>query len=684
MQFYCIIIVKLRFLIMVSISTPASFLRVFKMMDRLTDPKEKYDLMNQVLPQLDPSKIAGTEPQQKEMREALAKARLTFKALETLVSKIQNPPKNPPNDTKLKQRSITPDSSLVKAPVPASVEMIQGGQKHVEPQKKIEIVEKAAVSAPAAIIQREQNLPEPQNPTPALEPKKVQVTIKNLPAAPVLHQGPSMVERTAARFREISEGIQYGARLANKRLLDPVKGFLKAKSDAVLKGPISQEIQRELPVVTRNLIQLAKGFLPFNSEPAVSTRDGKTEINMRKLVFKGVLAEAAVLSLASSFRVMNERSVHFHPYVFYGLASLTALSVSIYEGIKSANQAAAIVDAEQTAYSVDAFIAADNPSPELISQAMSTEASVKELVEKTKDNPDFLRKNMYAVLPYIQDTDIFMQYYSPLNLDSEEKFGLIKQIVLTNPALLEKMIDDKMLKSERISDEEKVELLLDNTNPASYPLLERLGISAQLVFDEFGDSEPLSFSGEKLLYHPALIEELIQRKVDLQKKDSQGYTLLDHAGHSVKNIPLRVEIYAHLLRATPMSAEEKSRHLRNLPLRFLCGLIANQYVLTTDILAKDQAEIWNRAEEGDIGLLKEYGFDPNVRDEEGFAPLHRLASGGQASAERAKKLIEAGADPLATVSIGGDDKNAFQLAFPGTRDLRLLSVLQKEMDAVLV
>lgn len=105
---------------------------------------------------------------------------------------------------------------------------------------------------------------------------------------------------------------------------------------------------------------------------------------------------------------------------------------------------------------------------------------------------------------------------------------------------------------------------------------------------------------------------------------------------------------------------------------YLRYVLSNNKVKPNDINTDEQVELWINIGSSKTGkILHQYEFNVNVRDKEGFTPLHRLV---RAISENkyfnwqfplpealVNTLLECGADKNLTVKVNGEEKTALQL-----------------------
>ena len=186
-----------------------------------------------------------------------------------------------------------------------------------------------------------------------------------------------------------------------------------------------------------------------------------------------------------------------------------------------------------------------------------------------------------------------------------------------------------------------------------------------------------------LVDYPFVVHDLLTRGTDLAKTDEKGHSLLFYA--SADRYGFDLETFDSLFFFMPWSNEEKFNCFSTIAetrLDLLEHLIDKKSVSASNLTIDQQMSLWlSDLSEKEAELLVKMGCDPNVRDREGFTPLLKVALGefhsGPALAH-AQKLIAAGADPSATVSINGNQKNALRLAKESRqKDLELIEFFQK-------
>ncbi len=390
-------------------------------------------------------KIKPDAGQLKDMREALQKAEAEFARLNTKLGVL---PANRFAAHNAKTQSSAPlssakvsvfQSNAPSAPVPAAVSRVlpapsPSSATSAKPAAKMDTFSesKQVFTAPPPSLSYPtigQGEIHPQYAVTEAVSKPKTLDVKPALAAPPVQQASLMKESvparqsTATRLKngsgQLLKGIGSLFQIANQNTVRPLREFLN--------GPVD------------SLIEPWKGSLPFNSVPPVQVQNGLVELDRKKMFSKAFFATIPFLSCVSLLTQATTAMSSFksaHPYVYYAAAIGIAASL----GMKDVSKWFGNYDAQREKSSVDLFLTAENPSPALISQIMGSEEAVKDLVSKA-DN-EFLRKNMYAVLPHIHDADIFDLYFDKVDLTQVVTNELFTAMHQLNPAL-EKSIDEK-------------------------------------------------------------------------------------------------------------------------------------------------------------------------------------------------------------------------------------------------
>lgn len=167
--------------------------------------------------------------------------------------------------------------------------------------------------------------------------------------------------------------------------------------------------------------------------------------------------------------------------------------------------------------------------------------------------------------------------------------------------------------------------------------------AAQLLVSKNGDVNKVNEEGDKLLaYVPDLniFKLLIDHGVDVKSLDKYGTPYFQRAVEDEN--PAYLE---YILR----SSKAKS----------------------TDFDSKQQMHFWKNLGSVKAGyLLKSYGFDINIKDNEGYTPLLRIVENASGRFYTRNKLgigahvsalLNCGADRSITVDVNGTQKNAMQI-----------------------
>ena len=167
--------------------------------------------------------------------------------------------------------------------------------------------------------------------------------------------------------------------------------------------------------------------------------------------------------------------------------------------------------------------------------------------------------------------------------------------------------------------------------------------AAKLLVSKQGDLNKLNTEGEHLLNYtpdPKIFKLLVRHGANIKAVDQHGVSFLRRAAEETNAAYLRYLLKTHQITPQNLSANE-------------------------------QVDLWVNIGSGQAGhLLRQYGFNPNIRDDRGYTPLltvvkrpYRYSTGGLCSGAHVNVLLQCGADKFMTVvDSDGVTKNAMQLS----------------------
>lgn len=185
-------------------------------------------------------------------------------------------------------------------------------------------------------------------------------------------------------------------------------------------------------------------------------------------------------------------------------------------------------------------------------------------------------------------------------------------------------------------------------------------VADQIAVNEYLDlkNEPSRDAIFRIQHHLSAVQLLIAKKGDLNRKLALDHSLIRYV-FSIKIFELLIRHGADIKGIFGDLVVKKDS-------RYLEFVLKSGKIKFTDFTPDQQVAFWLGVDQSAGKLLKQYGFDVNIRNSKGFSPLLRLASNmvsrstNKVQPNETKNsvitLLKCGADPTVFKEVGNGEK----------------------------